>query len=115
MKYLEVEKQSLLNNIDKVKERTDGIQIYAVLKGDAYGLGITEVAKILHGKGITRYAVTDVSEAQQLRNNGFITEQIFMLHSITNREKIETLISLDVVCTIGSINAAKAINSIAIP
>ena len=50
-KLLVVDKASLVENINNLKEYT-GKKIIAVLKGDGYGLGIVDMATVLSENGI---------------------------------------------------------------
>lgn len=44
MKAYVVERDRLRNNIDVVKRKADGRAVYAVLKGNGYGLGMLQFA-----------------------------------------------------------------------
>lgn len=113
MKSLIVDRQALKKNISVIKNYAEGTPIYAVVKGDGYGLGIVEYSKLLRDEGITRFAVTEPSEATALRKSGFTEEEILMLRSTTSREELEELIDANTICTVGSYDAAVALNGIA--
>ena len=113
MKTLVIEKQAVKNNLAVVKERSGGAAIYGVLTGDAYGAGVVELATLLREEGVVRYAVSECGDAAALRKAGFVEEEILMLRSTTDREELERLVDLNVVCTIGSIDAGLALNALA--
>lgn len=113
MKRLVIDSAALKNNIDAVKSRAEGAAIYAVVKGDGYGIGIIQAARRYRDEGITRFAVTEPGEAKQLRQNGFEQEEILMLRSTSDPDEIAALIELDVTLTIGSNETAVAVNGIA--
>ena len=113
MKTLVIERDALKNNIGVVKERAGRAVIYGVLTGDGQGAGLVELAKALRAEGIGRFAVSEVSEAAALRKAGFVEEEILMLRSVTDREELEGLLDLNVVCTIGSLDAGLALNAVA--
>ena len=113
MKTLVIERDALKNNIGVVKERAGQAVIYGVLTGDGQGAGLVELAKALRAEGIGRFAVSEVSEAAALRKAGFVEEEILMLRSVTDREELEGLLDLNVVCTIGSLDAGLALNAVA--
>ena len=70
-------------------------------------------AQLLRDEGIGRFAVCEVSEAEALRKAGFIDEEILMLRSTTDREELERLVDLNVVCTISSVDTGLALNALA--
>ena len=74
MKAYVVERDRLRNNIDVVKRKADGRAVYAVLKGNGYGLGMLQFAHELRDCGIERFAVTEPTDAIKLRLAGFIDE-----------------------------------------
>jgi len=113
MKTLLVDTPKVRVNVAKIRERSGNALIYAVLKGNAYGLGLLEMAELLRGEGITRFALTDFEDAILLREHGFQTEEILMLRSTTEAEYIEALINYNLVGTIGSQDVALAVNGIA--
>jgi hypothetical protein len=47
MKVLVIEKENIRHNIEIILKRAEGVPVYGVLKGDAYGLGLTETARML--------------------------------------------------------------------
>src|SRR5688572_3228580 len=63
---IEVSKSALLHNIDFFEKLT-GKQVMPVLKGDAYGHGIYQVAKALKGKKLPYIAVDGFFEAKRIR------------------------------------------------
>ena len=113
MKRMIVDRQIVKNNLAVVRKRADGAELYAVLKYNAYGLGLREMAKLLRENGVSRFAVTEPEEAKVLRDSGFVEEEILMLRSTADRNELETLLDLNVICTIGSNDAAVALNGIA--
>ncbi len=113
MKSLVIDKRIVKSNVQAVKSRIKNAEIYADLAGDAYGLGLMETAKLLRDEGIHSFAVSDPRDAEKLRSAGFIEERIMMLRSTADSEELEKLIDLGVICTVGSYDAAVAINGIA--
>ena len=113
MRTLVIEKAAVRQNIEVIKEKAQGAMIYAVLTGDAGGAGIGEMAHVLRDAGIGRFAVYEVSEAAALRKAGFVDEEILMLRSTTDREELEQLVDLNVVCTVSSVDTGMALNALA--
>ncbi|MGE4485498.1 MAG: alanine racemase [Oscillospiraceae bacterium] len=113
MKNLVIDKRVIKSNLQAVKERADGAAIYADLSGDAFGMGLLETARLLRDEGIRHFAVSDQKDAAVLRKNSFEEERIMMLRSTADSNELEQLIDLNVICTVGSYDAAVAINGIA--
>ena len=113
MKILVIEREGLKNNISVVKERAGGAVIYGVVTGDGQGAGLVELARVLRAEGIGRFAVSEVAEAAALRKAGFVEEEILMLRCTTDREELEQLLDLNVICTVGSHDSGLALNGVA--
>ena len=113
MRKLIIKKASLKNNIRVIKDRSGNAAIYAVLSGNGSGAGTARMARVLSAEGITRFAVSEVAEARALRESGLVEEEILMLRATTNREELEELVDLNVVCTISSVDTGLALNSLA--
>ncbi|HHX71637.1 MAG TPA: alanine racemase [Clostridiales bacterium] len=112
-KYLVVERQKVRNNIAQIRKKAGTAEVYGVLKGNAYGFGLLEMAHLLREEGVSSFAVTEVRDLVILRNAGFIDEEILMLRSTALEEELTKLIEYHAVCTVGSYEAAVALNGLA--
>lgn len=110
MKKLIIEKDKLIDNINKLKAITN-TPIIATLKNNGYGLGLDEFPRILEQNGIEFFAVATLEEAIKLRENG-ITSKIMMLHSTAIEDDLLTLLNYDILPTIGSFEALYALDKI---
>lgn len=113
MKVLVIDKQLIKRNIAAIKKRAEKAAVYAVLTADAHGAGLVEIAKLLRDEGIVRYAVSEAADAAALRKAGLVEEEILMLRATTDREELERLLDLNVICTVGSAETGMALNGIA--
>ncbi|MCX7614506.1 MAG: alanine racemase [Clostridiales bacterium] len=113
MKALIVEKEKIKHNIEKIRERAENAQIIAVLKGNGYGLGLCELAETVRDAGISSFAVTEPEDALKLRNAGFADEEILVLRSTALDEDINLVIEACATATVGSYDAAVALNGLA--
>ena len=113
MKNLIIDKRAIRSNIKAVKEKAGSQEIFADLSGDAYGLGLVETALLLRDEGIRNFLISDPNDAVLLRSRGFTDENIMMSRSTADSKELNDLIDLGVICTVGSYDAAVAINGIA--
>lgn len=113
MKAYIVEKALLADNVDKLVKQANGVPIWGVLKGNGYGLGCVPMARILSAHGIDRFCVTEVREANALREAGFTDNPILMMRQTMDPEEIHSMLDLNVIFTVGSTDAAMVLNGIA--
>ena len=103
----------LQHNIRLIREIASKTHIWAVLKGNGYGLGLINMAQMLHEQNIDRFCVADVEEVRALCNAGFGRCRILMLQPTQNPELLRELVSLNVICTVSCLEDALALNEIA--
>ncbi|MDR0249085.1 MAG: alanine racemase [Oscillospiraceae bacterium] len=113
MKELIVDKNVIKTNLAAVREKAAGLSIMAVVKSDAYGLGLSGAVELLYAEGVRRFGVCLASEAAVIRQAGYGDVEILMLRSISHAAEIEQLLDLGVTATIGSQEAAMALSGLA--
>ena len=113
MRKLVIEKAAIRANMAVIRKRAEGAVLYGVLTGDGGGAGLVPMARMLRDEGVDRFAVGSVEEAQALREAGFVHEEILMLRATVDREELEQLVDLSVVCTISSVDTGLAMNAVA--
>jgi len=78
-KILEINLQNLRENLRALKGLLpEGVEILPVVKNDAYGHGLLEVAKALSQEGVFGFGIAEVFEAKLLRNAGLIHPLILL-------------------------------------
>jgi len=70
---IRIGKGALLHNLKVFQEQKKGVAVAPVLKSNAYGHGLVEVARILDGEDLPFFCVDSYFEALILRNEGIRT------------------------------------------
>jgi len=97
--WIEVNRAHLTHNVEQVSRRVGSRPILAVIKGDAYGHGLTGTARHLESlPAVHGFAVFKVEEALSLRNAG-IAKPVLVLGPATD-EELETLVRRDIMPSI---------------
>jgi alanine racemase len=76
--YAEINLDNFRHNFREAKRLADGKKIFGVIKADGYGHGAVELARILDEEKADYYAVAVITEALELRRNGY-TKPILIL------------------------------------
>lgn len=63
---IEISKKQLLKNLEEIKIKSGGKKICAMVKANAYGLGINQICSILNGK-VEFFGVANINEALEVR------------------------------------------------
>ncbi len=98
----------LKENLRICRECMADTPVWAVVKGDGYGLGLEDYACVLMEEGFDRLAVSEAGEALRLRALGF-AGAILLLHPVMDRQTLEELLEADIVLTVGSLRAYAAL------
>lgn len=83
--WCEVYLDKLYNNLKIIREIADDKKIIAVVKGNAYGLGIQDISKAIEDK-VDYYAVADIEEAKLLKTE----KEILLLSPLISKEDFST-------------------------
>lgn len=111
--WAEVNLDNIAHNVKEIRRITDKkTEIMGVVKADAYGHGVMEVAKTLIENGVTRLAVSMLDEAIQLRQNG--VDVPILILSYTDPRRAEEIILHDVTQTVFSHDLAEALSEAAV-
>ena len=120
MNLVSISKKDLKYNIEKIKEYANTnlpddngnkVKIIAVVKLNAYGLGIIEYTKFLIKNGIDFFAVATVEDALKLRKEG-IEAEILLLSPVIIEEEVKKLVENNIILTISSKESLKITNKI---
>lgn len=111
VRTLVIDRAALTENLEKLRDFTSA-RIIAVVKGNGYGLGLVPFSRFLLSQGVDMLAVSSVEEAAALRDAG-IAAEVLMLSSTADPEEAAALLARDVILTVGSCDAARAVSAAA--
>lgn len=108
-----IKKEDLLNNIDEIKRLVtkEDYTIFAVVKGNGYGLDIVSYTKFLIENGFDHFAVANIKEALTLRENN-VDKEILLMSPSSDKEYLNDLIKNNITLTIDSIEGAILVDKI---
>lgn len=107
-----IDTAALRSNVVRLQKEMGARRVYAVVKGDGYGLGLGPYSRFLRSCGVEHFAVSEPAEAQTLRLEGFGGE-ILMLRSTTDLREVKELLRAGAVCTVGSEAALRQLEKMA--
>jgi alanine racemase len=107
---LEVDLGKIKHNFQKVCESVAPGKVTAVLKANAYGLGVMEVAKVCVEAGADSFGVADVNEALELKPMGL---PVMVLGNILPDE-IPVAVEADIILPVNEFAGAQRISAEAV-
>lgn len=107
---LEVDLDLLAKNFQAILRRVAPAEVMAVIKANAYGLGVNEVAEVLKKNGAAYFAVADVNEAIEIHHHGLPVQILGNLFD----DEIEDAVKYDLICPLNDFATASAINAEAV-
>lgn len=88
--WLEVDLGAIRNNINQIKKYIEPqVGLAAVVKSNAYGHGLVEVAKAVSQVGVEFLCVDNVSEAKALQATTYPDAKIGIPHRAAHRDKLQ--------------------------
>jgi alanine racemase len=111
MATLVVQKDYIVENYNALMRET-GVLVIPVLKGNAYGLGESDMARILWDAGARVFAASRIEEALRLHN--ILPEaEIILLTPYGTEDDAEKIVDAGITATADSYNSAVLLNGIA--
>ena len=98
--YLKINLHNIEKNISIIRNILGNKKLIAVVKGNAYGLGITKVSKFLQDK-VDMFGVSNLSEAEKLYEIG-IEKEILILTPIISEDYFKNEVIKNFIVTIDS-------------
>ena len=105
-----IDKEVLASNVGIIRQLAGTTPVIAVLKCDGYGMGLIPYARFLSYRGIEIFGVSALEEATELKKAG-ISGEVILLTSNAVAEDAEEIVKNNVIATVGSLDAAKALDT----
>ena len=113
MKKLIIETEKLAQNIENIKTFCMDNTIFAVVKGDGYGLSLLSYARFLLKQGITHFAVSESMEAIALKNDeNFAKATVLLMTPENNPQIMKALLQKGVTVTVGASSHLELIENV---
>ena len=94
MRVLEINLDAIATNLATMRTRAGGAKVMGVVKANAYGHGMVEVARRLEAESVDFLGVADIAEALTLRAAGISAPILAWLHE--PHETFESAIAADI-------------------
>lgn len=108
--WAEVDLDALTYNYNQIKSISNGKEIIAVVKANAYGHGDIAVSRHLMELGVKFFAVSNVWEAERLVKADI--KGNLLIFGYTDFEHIKSNIDFDFIYIVGNVEYAKHLNSL---
>lgn len=109
-----IDQSDFIKNIRTIQSQAKNVPIWAVVKGDGYGIGIKQMVSILLSQGIQRFCVSEPEDVRTIRAIAGPRAQILMLQPSADPVILSELIGLDAICTVSSWEDAVRLNNTAL-
>lgn len=103
---LEINLDKLESNFKTIIERVAPAQIMAVIKANAYGLGVQQTAEVLKNAGASFFGVADINEAMETAHHGLSIQVLGNLFA----DEIPDAVKIDLICPLNDFKTASLIN-----
>ena len=110
--WAEINLDALGQNIRNIKEYTGNKEIMAVVKANAYGHGVALVAPELYRLGITRFSVSNIGEARELRE--LLPQAEILVFGGCEAEWFGYITDLNLIQTVGDMEFARELSDWAV-
>ena len=107
--WTEINLDHLAHNVSVIRKKTGkNVKMLGVVKSDAYGHGVVEIAKKLQQLGTDYLATAWLKEASELRQSGVTLPILILSH--TSASQAEELIAFDAMPTVFDLDFARKLN-----
>lgn len=106
-----ISRSAIAHNLAQIRQKANGAKVMAILKADAYGHGMVQVAQLMVELGVDAFAVAYLEEGIALRQEG-IQAPILVLGAVVDYQ-IDAFLTQGLELTASSLYKAKCISAAA--
>lgn len=106
---LEVDLDRLESNLRAVCRRVSPCRVMAVVKANAYGLGVRQVSACARDAGVSRFGVAHVSEALEIQDLGLPVQLLGELLP----DEVADAVSAGIICPVTGLESARRLSAAA--
>jgi alanine racemase len=110
--YAYIQMNNLRANLAEIRRRAEPAKICAMIKADAYGHGVVEIAKVLQEEKVEYLAVALLEEALELKDAGIATPILVL--GTASIEDAEIIVSREITQSIYDLEIARALSRAAV-
>jgi alanine racemase len=107
--WVEISRSALVSNVQSLKQSVAPLGLMAVLKADAYGLGVTRIAEVIAPEGIAAFGVAELGAAFELTRFGLPIQ----LMGAVLPEEVEQAVARGIIIPISDYQAALVVSTVA--
>jgi len=107
IQWVEINRKAFLHNVGEFKRRLCRTELMAVVKANAYGHGLLEIASLAREAGLNWLGVNNVEEGLALRQAGF-SQKILILGYI-GLDQAEAAVAADLRCVAYNLENIRAL------
>lgn len=104
---MEIDRQAFFNNVNEFKKRLGRTEVMAVVKSNAYGHGLLEIARLAKEAGLNWLGVNNLEEGLALRQAGF--NQKILILGYVGLNQAEAVVSSDLRCVVYNLENLRAL------
>ena len=107
IQWVEIDRQAFFNNVNEFKKRLGRTEVMAVVKSNAYGHGLLEIARLAKEAGLSWLGVNNLEEGLALRQAGF--NQKILILGYVGLNQAEAVVSSDLRCVVYNLENLRAL------
>lgn len=111
MRWVEIDHGAIAHNVRSVRKVIGTAELWAVVKGDAYGHGAAEAARTALASGASGVAVSALSEALELRHAG-VDGPLFVMNPVLP-DQADLYVQYDLIVGAADLDGAAALGAAA--
>jgi len=107
IQWVEINRKAFLHNVGEFKRRLGRTELMAVVKANAYGHGLLEIASLAREAGLNWLGVNNVEEGLALRQAGF--SQKILILGYVGLDQAEAAVAADLRCVAYNLENIRAL------